>query len=402
MPLQLTAAGLQIQSMAEIKTELETKFRDTFGDAVNVTPNAVFGQLIGSHAEREALVQALLLALYNSFDPAFATGVSLDARAGLTATFRKPATKSKSASFQANGVAATIITNGSQFQLIQTQDIWVVVEGPYTIAGGGTIAFTAEALETGPKTFLTTGIAGWSILTPIAGWTSVQSTADLDPEDTGSDVETDPNLRQRRIDELLIQGNDIDAIRAAVGALLGVTAVAVFDNPSCVSVLDGIPPGAFEVVVDGGVDADIAKAIFSNKPPGAEAFGSSGPFPQTTTEGQIINMFHTRPTDVDIDVQISAFTAGAEHPFPVNGLTSIATDLLAAFNADAKIGRDIFPFKYISDVFKAVETDEGNDTIVSAVVQMRVFPAAFSTNPLVITLRERSDFDSARITVTVV
>ena len=404
MPLILDATGLQTQGIAEIKSELETKFRDTFGENVNVTPNSVFGQQIGIHAEREALVQAQILAVYNSLDPDNATGVTLDQRSALTGTFRKPATKSKSASFQVNGTDTTIIDNGKRIELLQTQEVWVVVDGPYEIGDvtTGLVQVTCEAEETGPKVFQTTPTTGWSILTPVAGWDSVETTADIDPEDTGSDVEGEGLLRQRRIDELLFQGNDIDAIRAAVGAVLGVVAVAVFDNTSCVAPLDGIPPGAFEVVVDGGVDADIAVAIFSNKPPGAESFGSSGPFPQTTSEGQIIDIFLTRPTDIDIDVEINATSTGAEFPFPVNGDALIAAAALIAFNTDADIGRDIFPPKYVSVVFVAVKDADGNDTIITAEVLMRTGIDPFATTPIVISLRERADFDSANITVTVI
>lgn len=403
MPLELQASGLATQGIAEIKSELETTFRDTFGENVNVTPNSVFGQQIGIAAEREALIQAQILAVYQSIDPDNATGVTLDQRAALTGTQRNPARKSKSSSFQANGTDTTEITNGSRIELLQTQEVWVVVDGPYVIGSvsTGLVALTCEAEETGPKTFQTTPTTGWSLLTPIVGWDSVQTTADLDPEDTGDDVESDPSLRARRIAELLILGNDIDAIRAAVGAVLGVTDVAVFDNTSCVVALDGIPPGAFEVIADGGVDADIAVAIFSNKPPGAESFGSSGPFPQTTTEGQIIDIFFTRPTDVDIDVEIDATATGAEFPLPVNAAALIVAAALIAFNADTDIGRDIFPPKYVTTVFVAVRDNDGNDTIVTAEVRMRILANPFATTPIVISLRERPDFDSANITVAI-
>lgn len=401
MPIELNAEGLQIQGTAEIVSELNTAYQGIYGIEVNVTTNSVFGQEIGVQALREASVQQVLLALYSSFDPANATGVPLSDRAALTGTIQKPATFSKSASFQLNGTPGTIVNNDNQFQLIQKQEDWVIVDGPYTIGAGGSVAATAQAAETGPKTFLTSPTTAYSILTPVAGWASVQSTADIDPEDTGSNVESAAELRARRIDELLIQGNDVDAIRAAVGALVGVTSVAVFDNTSCVATFDGIPPGAFEVVVDGGVDAEIAAAIFAHKPPGAEAFGALGPFNQTTVEGQVIPIGFTRPTDVDIDVEIDADSTGAEFPLPVNAVALITSAALDAFNADAQIGRDIFPPKYITTVFVAVRTNEGHDTIVSAEVRMRVGADPFATTPIVITLRQRPDFDSANITTVV-
>ena len=43
----------------------------------------------------------------------------------------------------------------------------------------------------------------------------------------------------------------------------------------------------------------------------------------------------------------------------------------------------------------------GNDTIVTAEVRMRVGIDPFATTPIVISLRERADFDSANITVAI-
>lgn len=402
MPFALTATGLQTQSLLEIKTELETSYRAAFGNNVDVTEESVFGQIIGIDSEREALAQAVVLDDYTTRNPNAATGVPLDNISAITNTQRKGATQSKSSSFLATGTAATSITNGSTFQLIQTEDVWVVVDGPFLIDGGGTVVVTAQAQETGPKTFVTSPSTDWSILSPIIGWDTIEATADIDPEDTGQDVETDAALRVRRKDDLLILGNDNTAIRSEVSNLVGVTGVQVFDNKSCISSFEGIPPGAFEVVVEGGVADDIANAIFLHIPPGAESFGSEPSIDITTSEGQVVPISFTRPTDIDIDIEIDATTAGAEFSFPTNGVALIQAAILAAVEQDTVIGRDIFPEKYVSVVFVAVVTDEGGDTLSAATVSMRTGIDPFATTPIVITLRQRSDFDSANISVTVI
>ena len=403
MPLELTDSGLTIQPLTEIKAEMEASFREEYGDEnLVVDPDSVFGREIGIFSEREAKVQQVMLATFVSFDPRFASGRVLDSRAGLTATFRKPATKSKSTSFSATGVAATLIEAGEQFQLITTNDVWVVT-ADVVIGGGGSIPLEAEALETGPKTFQTTLPSGWTILTPVAGWDFIESSADLDPEDTGSDVESDPRLRVRRRESLLKDGNDLEAIRVAVQDLPGVTSVSTFENTDCTQTVDGIPPGAFEVVVDGGVDADIAQAIFDNKPPGAESFGTIIAI-ITTSSGQDVNIGHTRPTDVDLDVRITVDTTGAEFAFPANGAQLIEDAFLLAANAVATIARDQFPESFIGTVFASVKNDDGQDTIVSALVEMRtpVGVGPFLTTAQPITLRERADYDSANVLVVII
>ena len=475
MPLELTTAGLSIQGIAEIESELDAEFIETFGLVTSPEDDDLFGELIGIQAEREALVQANILVVMNSFDARFATGTSLDRVANYTATERKPATFSKSTSFLAQGTGGTVLTDGLRFQLLQTQDVWVIADGPFTItstgavaitavtdslgiarftfspgptlvinqevtisgfvtntdynvtgfvtvvgvgcfeissiafgtneAGGSfessSIAVTAQVEETGPKTFLATPATEWSILTSTAGWSSIFTTADLDPEDTGSDVENDPDFRKRRKDSLLKDGNDLEAIRVSVQDVLGVTSVATFENTDCTQTVDGIPPGEFEVVVDGGLNVDIAQAIFDDKPPGAIGNGTES-VPITTSSGQTVNIKFNRPTDIDVDVEITVSTIGAEFAFPSNGAELIKTAFLAAANAVATIARDQMPESFVGVVFGAVKTDNDQDTITSAVVEMRVGANPFDVIPIPIGIRERADYDTLTTTVIVV
>lgn len=470
MPLEFTETGLQTQGLAEIISEVNTSLIDKLGLDVPPEPDEVLGVLNGILSEREALAQFNLQAVNSSFDARFATGTSLDRVANYTATKRKPATNSKSTSFLARGTPATAIIDDSRFQLLQTTDVWAVVDGPFVIVAGGaaifsvtdslgiakfnftpgptlfvgqtvdistfvtntaynvtgditatgagffqissiafgtnetglfeenSIAVTAQAEETGPVSFLNTGVSSWAIITNIAGWDDIRSTADLDPEDTGSDVENDPDFRIRRRDSLLKDGNDLEAIRVSVLDVVGVTSTEVFENTDCTQTVDGIPPGEFEVVVDGGLDADIAAAIFDDKPPGAIGAGSTS-VDVTTSTGQTVAIKFSRPTDVDIDVQITVGTAAAEFPFPANGSELIAAAFLAAGNAVATISRDQIPESFIGVVFDAVKTDLGQDTISSALVEMRVGIDPFDTIPIPIDLRERGDYDSSTISV---
>jgi hypothetical protein len=316
--LELTTSGLTIQSLAEIQAELETSYREAYGENTVVAEDSVFGLQIGIAAEREALLQQKLAEVFASNNPNSAAGVSLDVLSALTNTVRKGPVASKSDAGLVTGVAATVITNGSQVRLIQTQDLWNVVDGPYTIPVGGTIAVTIEGAEAGAQTFVTTPSTGWSIETPIIGWDEFETTADIDPEDIGRDSEPDADLRPRREDELLVNGNDLTAIKAVVGALETVVVVKTFENTDCLNVVDGLAAGAFETVVEGGDDTDIANAIFSRKPPGAEAFGSTTVI-VADGEGGTIPIGFTRPTDIDVFVEITVVAAGAEGVFPANG-----------------------------------------------------------------------------------
>ena len=402
MSLELTETGLTIQPLAEIKAELEAAYREAYGTNTVVAEDSVFGQQISIQAEREALLQQLVALVFASNNPDSAVGVALDTLASLTATFRKGATASKSQGL-VTGTPGTIITNGSQVRLIQTQELWNVVEGPFEIDVGGTVSVTIEGAATGAQTFLTTPSTGWSIETTIVGWDEFETTADIDPEDTGRDVEPDPDLRERREDELLINGNDLAAIKAVVGALETVVVVAVFENTNCLDIVDGIAPGAFETVVEGGDDTDIANAIFSRKPPGAEAFGSTTVI-VADGEGGTLPIGFTRPTDVDINVEITVDTTGAEGQFPANGAQLIEDAFLAEANAKAAINADVIPQSYYGVIFAAVRDPlSGLDSITTCTVNMALNPAAPVAETVIpITIRQRADFDTANTDVVVV
>lgn len=408
MAFALTNTGLSTQSLQEIKTELEAAFQTAFGNNINVATDSVFGQLIGILAERESLIQQKVLSVYESVDPNTASGTKLDTLSSLTATERKEATNSKSAAGRIDGTPGTVVVDGRQVRLEQTNDVWSIVDGPYVIPAAGFLeSVSIQAEETGPKTFLTTdpvGVdpLGWAIETPVSGWDSFQTVADIDPEDTGRNTESDAELRARRFDELFIRGNDLSAIKAVVQNVLGVTAVSVFENQDCTQFVDGIAPGAFEVVVDGGNDQEIGEAIFSRKPPGAEAFGSSS-VAVDDGEGGTLQIGFTRPTDIDIYIEVTATALGAEAPFPSGGVQAIADAVLAYGNSTAEVGRDVIPKSFYASVFESVRTDSGLDTLTDVVVGLSLVPGGPFVEAVVpIAIRERADFDSANISVVLV
>ncbi len=402
MALELTETGLTIQPLEEIQSELRDAYRVEFGENTPVAADTIFGQQISIQAEREALLQQRIADVYGSNNPKNAVGVPLDVLSALTDTFRKGSTASKSSSGLVTGTPGTIITNASQVRLIQTQELWNVVEGPYEIDGGGTIAITIEGAVVGAQTFVTTPSSGWSIETPIVGWDEFETTADIDPEDTGRTVEANADLRVRREDELLINGNDLAAIKAVVGALETVVVVKTFENTDCINIVDGIAPGAFETVVEGGDDTDIANAIFSRKPPGAEAFGSTTVV-VADGEGGTIPIGFTRPTDVDVFVKITAVTTGAEGQFPANGAQLIEDAFLAEANSRADINADVIPKSYYGVIFAAVRDPISDlDSITDCTVEMDTSPTPVGENIIVIAIRQRADFDTANTDVVVV
>jgi uncharacterized phage protein gp47/JayE len=137
--------------------------------------------------------------------------------------------------------------------------------------GGGYVRVASEIEGTGSAIQVDASAAATELGLPtgkIKGFNS----EDADP---GTEVETDPDFRLRREAALRSTGSaTVEAIRAAVLLVDGVEQVFVIENVTLAPV-DGIPGKAFETIVLGGTDQDIADEIWDEKPAGILAFGST-------------------------------------------------------------------------------------------------------------------------------
>lgn len=94
MTITFDETGLKIQSLAEIKTELQQDYRDEFGDGWNTADDSLSGKEIGIYAEREALIQEAIQAAYSANYRSTSNGVNLDYNLELTGLARQGATNS--------------------------------------------------------------------------------------------------------------------------------------------------------------------------------------------------------------------------------------------------------------------------------------------------------------------
>lgn len=100
MAFGITAAGLNLKRLTDIKSELETELRSILGNGINLLPTELLGQYVGIKSERFALLWEDLQAVYNSRYPDTANGVNLDNVVAITGIKRLSATKG-------NGLIAT-------------------------------------------------------------------------------------------------------------------------------------------------------------------------------------------------------------------------------------------------------------------------------------------------------
>lgn len=193
-----------------------------------------------------------------------------------------PAGETKTRAEIAAGMAASIIdapmaatyTPGAEFFTLESKTIG----NTYPVQPGSPLLIGLDNLHTavtmyGKKAGATPAVAGTlsEIVTPVSGITEITN-----PEDAalGRNTETDTALRLRYYNSLKIIGRvTVDGIRSALlQEVAGVTTCQIRENNTDAEVL-GIPPHAFEAIVSGGLDQDIADKIWEVKPAGIATWG---------------------------------------------------------------------------------------------------------------------------------
>ncbi|MCC6178803.1 MAG: baseplate J/gp47 family protein [Phycisphaerales bacterium] len=434
----VTSTGWVSKTLGELQSDLRAAFRRVFGLAVNVDPRARAGQLVDIMADALSTVWELGEAVAGAVDPSGASGVLLDNLSALTNTFRLPATKS-TVTLTCIGTVATALAAGRRVSVAGTSavfettalatiaaapawaastpyaagaivasdsSIWrasvagtsgVVapngagpfVDGTVTWvrlgSGVGYVDVEAEATVTGPVQ----GFAGTLTVidTPVSGWNAVTNALDALP---GTNQETDAELRLRRQQEIAAIGTSpLDAVRAEILKVAGVTSCTVFENTTDVTV-DGITPHAIEALVEGGADADLRSAIFAAVAAGIETVGGvSGTVADSGGNSHTIKF--TRPSVVNIYVAITLTKDPAR--FPLDGDAQVRAAIVAAGDQRG-LGFDVVSSRIAGDVFAAVP---GVLDVTAVLVSTAPGPTLPTTIP--ISLRQRADFDTSRITV---
>lgn len=409
MPLQQTTTGLVIQDIAEIKGEMEASHRNVFGADVSLGVDSVFGKIIGIQSEREALIQQQMQFIQAGFSRDTAQGANLDAVSRLTGSDRRGAQPSTSSAGRATGTDTTIVLNGSTvIQQNAALDVWTVIDGidgvsPFgyeigTVTTGEVTGVIIQSVETGEKVF--SSLTEFTIGSPIAGWDGFNITRDIETFETGQDIEEDGAFRDRGRDELFAGGNDTSGIKAVITEVTGVTEVQVFDNRDCTTIDgDGIEPGHVESIVTGGSDLDVATAILLRVPPGTSLQGTTLVV-LADTEGNQIDIRFTRPAAVEITVEVIITNLEAEGTLPENFESVAEAAILAFGNANARVSQDVLFQQFIGPVADSIQ-DVFTGKFAYDFIDSEISTGGSTMNVNIpIGIRERADFDSSRITVT--
>ena len=311
----LDRTGLTLKTLPDITTELGDGLKAVYGDDINIDSDTPDGQAIGIFAQQAADQREILRDINSAKDPDQAQGIDLDIVCAYNGVKRKGGT------FTVTPVSLTVDRSVSLTGLDDSSESVTIPSGVYQVkdsAGtqfalvssvtlaAGTAELSFRAVTIGAVTVTPNTIT--TPVTAIAGVTAINNPSGVTTQ--GVDEESDAALRVRR--ERSVAGPSqgyTDSIEAAVKELAGVTACICEENVGDTTDSNGIPPHSIWVIVKGGVDADIANAIYATRSAGSGMYGAI-----TVTvarpNGRTIDIKFDRTGEEDLYVKFSLVVGG--------------------------------------------------------------------------------------------
>lgn len=288
-------AGLHIPSYVDIRDDLVDQFKQIYGQDIYLENDSQDYQMISAFALKTYDTMQLLQIVYNNRSPKTAVGTALDSIVKLNGIARKAASYSTCV-LTLTGDVGTVIAAG-----VAEDDAGNTWNLPENVAfTSSTIEVTAQcsaigAIEASPGTIT-------KITNPQKGWLSVTNTV---PAVAGEPIETDEQLRYRQSISVAIPSqNMVNSTIAGIASVTGVTRYKVYDNDTNETDSNGIPGHSIAVVVEGGLDEDVAEQIYLRKGPGGGTYGTTS-VTYINADGLPNTVRFFRPTYVPIDVTVT-------------------------------------------------------------------------------------------------
>lgn len=328
----LTDSGFRRPTYAELLDALEYKARELFGPKANLTVRSPLGIFLRIYAWMLNLLFSTLEDVYNSrfIDTAVGSSLyNLGRAIGLRLLGAQKAmgyltfTGEEGVEVPEGFLAET--TAGMQYITLKSGRIH---DGSVTLPASATIAGPdGNAAEETIKT----------ITNPKLG---IESVTNASAFVGGRNTETDPEFRERYYLSVDFAGGvNIDAIVAEVYENVeAVIAVSGDENDTDFENEHGLPPHSFEIVAYGGLDEDIAAAIFRRKAAGIQTYGNTT-VPVISATGNSYDIHFSRPTPVSIWVQVSDLVT--DKNFPLDGIEQIREAIIGFIGGNVRGGLNI-------------------------------------------------------------
>jgi baseplate J-like protein len=290
------ASGFHYPTYDDIKQELVSEMKRIYGQDLYLENDSQDYQMISAFALKIYDTYQAIELDYNNRSVKTAIGTALDTLVKNSGITRKKASHS-TVKLTVTGEPGTGIIGGLAKD--PAGNTWALNDYYLIIPPSGSIQVGATCTKLGDITTNVNTIT--KIVNPTKGWISV--TNPTIPA-MGQPIETDEQLRRRHSISVANPSQTvIESTEGSIAAIPGVTRYRVYENDTSLTDSNGIPSHSICAVVEGGADKEIAQAIYLRKGPGCGTYGSSTVqlIPRSTVP---INIKFSRPTVVDIDVQV--------------------------------------------------------------------------------------------------
>lgn len=263
--------GLVTQSLDEIRDDLINKFKEIYGQDINIEQNSPDGQWINILAQEKKDILDLFTQFYNNLDPDRVIGIPQQILYKLNGLIIQAYTYSyvyvnvtvtEDVTLQGlddnieneDGTGYTVRDeNGNRWILANTQNL-----------SAGTHLLNFRAGDLGSVTALPNTINVMETI--LRGVSGVNNPANN--YITGNMGESPAQFRRRRNQAMAVPSQGFDeSTQSQMLNLPNVTECKVYDNRTN-EVVNGIPAHGIWVIVEGGTPADIGRVIYNNLPPG--------------------------------------------------------------------------------------------------------------------------------------
>lgn len=355
MPNLLDENGLQVQTRDEWIEYFTAKYKDIYGDDINLESNTPDGQMMNIFIQAILDTQDLLVQIYNGFDPDLAVGKVLDQRVTINGIQRRagtytlsPVTVITTQSVNLYGLdGSDEPTRGDGNEVYTVSDnagnLWYLLTSQLGVTAG-THSYAFRAAVPGAQLTIPN-----TITVPVSIVLGVASVNNPLPYSSlGINEETDAQLKIRRQKSVSLASQGyLPGLIAALENIPGITSAYVYENTGDSVDSDGVPGHSIWVIIAGNAeDAEIAQAIYTKRNAGCGMKGTVE-LPVTQRDNSIFivrwdvvqtrNLFIkftatsingvTSPNIESIREGLAEFTPGVNESVNVNEIATLVQDI---------------------------------------------------------------------------
>lgn len=375
-PIIITDKGISIKSFNEIAQELREDWISAFGgETIDLSSSSPDGLEIDLKAKEIRSVSELVQAVASKLTLEGSSGVWVDIFMSYRGITRLGAAYSY-VYLLFTGSNGTVIPEGTLVNNLFNDQF--STDSEITIGIEGTAYVRATSLNIGP---VDVSEGTWSLNQSISGISSVVVSND---GVIGRFVETDAEIKARAKNTVHDGLATLPTIKSYIeNNVTGITSVSVIENETSLTDINGRPPHSIEVMVLGGSDEEIARAIYKSKPAGIKAYGTHLPgdgylVSDSNGGAHYVNWSTLSTAYLWINVTITLYE---EEILPNNYIHLISQAIVEWAQKEYTFGKDVIPLRICVPVY-SVDGIEDVMITVAVAYNSETTPTEYTTSKI--------------------